>query len=91
MRRMTLGGAGVVVASAEQGRVWFLELHNDTVGHLGVHAVLRKLQALGRTWPRMSRDVARWIYECAECQKYRQGAKTIVSVPSPIAGFQIFE
>jgi hypothetical protein len=39
----------------------------------------------------MSRDCAKWIAECAECQKYRLAGKPIVAVPSPIASFQIFE
>jgi len=91
VRRMTLGAVCVVGASMEQGRQWFMEQHNDTVGHLGLHAVMRKLQSLGRTWNRMSRDVARWIHECPECQKYRLGGKPVATVPSPIASFQIFE
>ena len=75
----------------EQARVLFLQQHNDTVGHRGLHAVLRALQQLGYSWVRMSRDVARWIAECPECQKYRLAGKPVTSIPSPIASFQIFE
>jgi hypothetical protein len=77
--------------SEEQARTIFLAFHNDTVGHRGLHATLRALQDHGHTWARMSRDVARWIAECPICQKYRLGGKAVISVPSPIATFQIFE
>ena len=39
----------------------------------------------------MSRDCARWIAECPECQKYRLAGKPVIAIPSPIASFQIFE
>jgi hypothetical protein len=39
----------------------------------------------------MSRDVAQWIAECPTCQKYRLSGKETITVPSPIASFQIFE
>ena len=91
MRRVTLGAGLVVGVTAEQGYAWFLEQHNDTMGHIGLHAVLRKLQSLGHTWTRMSRDVARWIMQCPSCQKGRLAGKPVVSIPSPIASFQIFE
>ena len=39
----------------------------------------------------MSRDVTDWIASCPLCQKYRLGGKEIISIPSPIASFQIFE
>jgi hypothetical protein len=77
--------------SEKEARVLFSEVHNDTVGHRGLHATLRVLQDLGRSWARMSRDVARWIAECPICQKYRLGGNAVVAVPSPIATFQIFE
>ena len=86
---MRLGA--VRVANEEMAYKLFLQHHNDTVGHLGLHAVLRALQGLGHTWVRMSRDCARWIAECAVCQKYRLAGKPVVAVPSPIASFQIFE
>jgi hypothetical protein len=75
----------------DEARVLFLQQHNDTVGHRGLHAVLRSLQQLGHSWTRMSRDVARWIAECPECQKYRLAGKHVTAIPSPIASFQIFE
>jgi hypothetical protein len=78
-------------ASEKEARVLFFEVHNDTVGHRGLHATLRVLQDLSRSWAKMSRDVARWIAECPICQKYRLGGNAVVAVPSPIATFQIFE
>lgn len=69
----------------------FLQCHNDTVGHGGVHATLRLLRERGLDWVRMSRDVAGWISSCAACQKYRLGAQKVVTTPSPIASFAIFE
>jgi hypothetical protein len=81
----------VVEVSSDAARTRFMEIHNDTLGHRGLHAVLRTLQERGIAWPRMSRDVARWIAECPTCQKYRLGGKAVVAVPSPIATFQIFE
>jgi hypothetical protein len=61
------------------------------MGHFGVHATLRALQNGGKSWPRMSREIALWIAECPTCQKYRLGGKEVVSIPSTIASFQIFE
>jgi hypothetical protein len=58
---------------------------------MGLHATLRLLQEKDRIWPRMSRDVVKWIAECPMCQKYRLGGKDIVAIPSAIASFQIFE
>ena len=81
---------GVVSPIPEQ-RAWFDAAHNETVGHMGVHATLRMLQGQGRVWSRMSRDVTDWIASCPLCQKYRLGGKEIISIPSPIASFQIFE
>jgi hypothetical protein len=70
---------------------WFDSVHNETQGHLGLHATLRVLQDRQKVWPRMSRDVAGWIASCDLCQKYRLGGKEIVSIPSPITSYQIFE
>ena len=61
------------------------------MGHLGVHATLRALRDKGHVWVRMSREVAQWIAECPTCQKYRVSGKEVVTIPSPIASFQIFE
>jgi hypothetical protein len=72
-------------------RKLFDAVHNETLGHMGVHATLRMLHTQGHVWPRMSRDVTEWIASCPMCQKYRLGGKDIISVPSPIASFQIFE
>lgn len=94
LRRLSLRAVGDVIVddvSVETAMAWFAEQHNDTVGHRGIHAVLRTLQELGRIWPRMSRDVTSWIAACPECQKFRLAATPVVSIPSPIASFQIFE
>jgi hypothetical protein len=81
---------GAISSNGERRR-WFDGAHNDTMGHFGVHATLRSLQENGKSWPRMSRDVAQWIAECPTCQKYRLKGKEVVAIPSPIASFQIFE
>jgi hypothetical protein len=81
---------GVESPLSEQ-RSWFDAVYNETVGHAGVHATLRFLQSQGRIWSRMSRDVTDWIASCPLCQKYRLGGKEIISIPSPIGSFQIFE
>ena len=80
-----------VESHVSEQRAWFNAVHNETVGHMGVHATLRLLQSKGRVWSRMSRDVTDWIASCPLCQKYRLGGKEVISIPSPIASFQIFE
>ena len=75
---------------AEHRRLFLLH-HNDTQGHMGVHATCRRLKEAGTTWRRMSRDVAHWILTCAQCQKDRLGPINPVVVHSSIATFQIFE
>lgn len=77
--------------TVQEPKCAFDAVHNETVGHFGLHATLRALQEQGHVWPRMSRDVTGWIASCPLCQKYRLGGKDIVSIPSPIASFQIFE
>jgi hypothetical protein len=86
-----LGAMQGVEPSDSERRTWFDEVHNDTMGHFGVHATLRALQSAGKLWSRMSREIAQWIAECPTCQKYRLGGKEVVAIPSPIASFQIFE
>ena len=92
---MRLGAVRAVSQSMtideDTARSLFLQQHNGTVGHRGLHAVLRALQQLGYSWTRMSRDCARWIAECPECQKYRLAGKPVTAIPSPIASFQVFE
>ena len=85
------GGATFPESSASERRSWFDSVHNETQGHLGLHATLRVLQDRQLVWPRMSRDVAGWIASCSLCQKYRLGGKDIVAIPSPITSYQIFE
>ena len=88
MRAETQQGAS---SPRPEQKAWFEAVHNETTGHMGVHATLRMLQGLGHVWSRMSRDVTEWIAACPLCQKYRLGGKDIVAIPSPIASFQIFE
>ena len=87
------GALGAVSDDVEtkQHFEWFLQVHNDTEGHMGSQETLRRLTAAGTTWRRMSRDVARWISVCAHCQKYRAGPLPQVIVTSRIAAYQIFE
>ena len=89
--RTSTGGLIPQESSASERKSWFDSVHNETQGHLGLHATLRVLQDRRWVWPRMSRDVAGWIASCALCQKYRLGGKDIVSIPSPITSYQIFE
>ena len=77
--------------SVEEQRQWFLQVHNDTEGHMGLHETLRRLKEAGYDWRRMSCDVAMWISHCAVCQKYRLGPTSQVIVTSKLASFQIFE
>ena len=84
------GGVPEVTVDRER-RSWFDSVHNETQGHMDLHATLRELQRKGLTWPRMSRDVVGWAATCALCQEYRLGGKEILAVPSPIATFQVFE
>ena len=88
VRLGALRGEGL---SVEERRRHFDAVHNDSMGHFGVHATLRALRDRGEEWVRMSRDIAQWIVECPTCQKYRLSGKETVTVPSPIASFQIFE
>jgi len=46
-------------------------VHNSFVGHLGIHATLRRIKTLGKFYPRVARDVRRYIQNCPICQKAR--------------------
>jgi hypothetical protein len=78
-------------STPSERKSWFDSVHNETQGHLGLHATLRVLQDRQCVWPRMSRDITGWIASCDLCQKYRLGGKDIESIPSPITSYQIFE
>ena len=86
-----LGALQGEVMSVELRRQRFDAVHNDSMGHLGVHATLHALRDKDYVWVRMSREVAQWIAECPTCQKYRVSGKEVITIPSPIASFQIFE
>ena len=75
----------------EKYRTWFLQVYNDTEGHMGVQETLSRLQQAGKTWRRMSHDVSAWILNCAYCQKFHLGPVSQVIVTSTIAAYQIFE
>ena len=83
--------AGEAGSESAEHRSWFLSVHNDTEGHIGVHESLCRLQEAGKTWRRMSCDIAKWISHCAICKKYRLGPTDQVNVTSRVASFQIFE
>ena len=91
MRCGTLRAVSDVSAEVKAHFEHFLQCHNDTVGHFGLHTTLRMLAQRGIEWTRMSRDVAAWIAECATCQKYRLGATEVRVAHSPIASFSVFE
>lgn len=87
--QMRLGRMVVVEESGR--RNVFLSCHNGTQGHHGVHRTLTEIRGLGKEWPRMSRDVTRWIAECAACQKIRARLPEPAALLSPIGTFAIFE
>ena len=70
---------------------WFQKCHNATTGHGGVHLTLRRLKEKGFNWRRMSRDVAEWILQCPDCQKFRLGPNDLQIKSSQIASHAIFE
>ena len=84
---------GALTAQLEesQRRPSFAMCHNATQGHHGLQRTLEELRALGREWPRMSRDVATWIKYCPECQKIRAREPPAGTLLSPIGAFAIFE
>ena len=80
-----------VVDDEDMRKAKFAACHNSTQGHHGVHRTISELEALGIKWARMSRDVARWIAECPECQKIRAAQPILDAMLSPIGAFSIFE
>lgn len=83
-------GLMAVVEESERRNV-FLSCHNGTQGHHGVHRTVEEIRRLGKEWPRMSRDVTRWVAECAACQKIRARMPEPAALLSPIGTFAIFE
>jgi putative transposase len=84
-------GAMRVVSEDPRRMELFLACHNSTQGHHGIHRTVAEIRALDYEWPRMTRDVTGWIAECAQCQKVRGGDADVVTVPSPIGSYCIFE
>lgn len=67
--------------------------HNSTVGHRGISATMRLLQAQGHHWPGMIGDVSKHIKACSVCQKLRVVARDRL-VPcefSQLASYEPFE
>ena len=50
-------------------------VHNSFVGHLGIHATIRRIRALGKAYPRLARDVRLYLKHCPICQKARAVCK----------------
>ena len=50
---------------------YFLKHHNSTEGHHGIHRTVSELRSRDIDWPKMAKDIAGWIKECAHCQKNR--------------------
>ena len=80
-----------VVDDELERRAVFDSCHNSTQGHHGIQCTVNEIRALEYDWPRMTRDVTRWIDECATCQKIRSRVPVIAAVPAPIGSFCIFE
>jgi hypothetical protein len=53
--------------------------HGGTHGHWGVEKTLKILQAAGRTWTNMKKDIRAFIRECGSCQKQ-------MLPPAPLVG-----
>ena len=85
-----LGALSVETEESERRRV-FDACHNGTQGHHGVLRTVEELRRLEREWPRMTRDVTRWIAECPQCQKIRAREPEAAAILSPIGAFSIFE
>ena len=88
MRRL---GVLRVVDDEHRRRALFDSCHNSTQGHHGVQRTVNEIRALEYDWPRLSRDVTRWIHECPQCQKIRAPEPSVAAVDSPIGAFCIFE
>jgi hypothetical protein len=84
-------GSMRVVDEGSQRRAVFDSCHNSAQGHHGIQRTVMEIQQREFEWPRMSRDVATWIAECAQCQKIRGKDPEVQAVPSPIGAVCIFE
>jgi hypothetical protein len=57
------------INSHDETYMWFQEVHNDQVGHLGEAETIRRLQKTGHRWKNMHKSVKRFIKFCPLCQK----------------------
>lgn len=90
MTLLRLGALSVDTEEPERRRV-FDACHNGTQGHHGVLRTVEELRRLEREWPRMTRDVTRWIAEYPQYQKIRAREPEAAAILSPIGAFLIFE
>jgi hypothetical protein len=87
---LRLGLMRVVEDSAERKEI-FDSCHNSIQGHHGVQRTVNEIRTREVEWPRMTKDVAGWVAECAACQKVRGTGPEISAIPSPIGALCIFE
>ena len=45
------------------------EAHNSVAGHHGINRTIKVLNSMGLSWPKMSKDVTKFVGECIACQK----------------------
>lgn len=58
-------------AVREELEALLCSIHNEIVGHHGLHTMLRILRQMEITWPHMREDVSKFLKSCAVCQKIK--------------------
>jgi len=70
---------------------WFLEVHNDLLGHSGEAETQRRLLKAEHRWTGMHRDIRRYIALCPTCQKNRQAINKNIAFPFTVSSYKPFE
>ena len=65
---------GLHLRNDEQTFKWFLEAHNDVLGHSGGAETQRRILKNDQSWNGMHRDIKRFISLLPLCQKYQHGS-----------------
>jgi hypothetical protein len=82
---------GLRIRNDEQTFKWFLEAHNDVLGHSGGAETQRRIIKSDRRWDGMHRDIKRFISLCPTCQKNQRANNTNIAFPFTISSYKPFE
>lgn len=77
--------------SAIEKKRRFDQLHNDVVGHRGIHATLHALTRNKLDWPGMRSDVSTYVHSCPQCQKNARVSPQAVVASLTNESFEPFE